>query len=161
MILSIIVAAAENGVIGRDNGLAWRLSSDLKHFKALTTGHTVLMGRRTFESIGKPLPNRRNIVITRDPAYRAEGCEVAHTVEEALAMARDEEEVFITGGGMIYRETWDRADRLYLTLVHAVVDGDTRIPPVLPGQWREISRERHEADGKNEFAYSFVNYERV
>ena len=161
MILSIIVAAAENGVIGRDNGLAWRLSSDLKHFKALTTGHTILMGRRTFESIGRALPNRRNIVITRDPAYRAEGCEVAHGVDEALAMTRDEEEVFVTGGGIIYAETWERADRLYLTVVHATVEGDTRIPPVLPGRWREIGREDHPADEKNEYAYSFVNYERV
>ena len=161
MILSIIVAAAGNGVIGRDNGLVWRLSSDLKHFKSLTTGHTVLMGRRTYESIGKALPNRRNIVITGNPAFHADGCEVAHGIEEALAMTRDEEEVFVTGGGMIYRELWERADRLYLTVVHTVVEGDTRIPAVLPGRWREVGREEHKADEKNEFDYSFVTYERV
>lgn len=161
MIVSIIVAAAENGVIGRDNGLAWRLSSDLKHFKSLTTGHTILMGRRTFESIGRALPNRRNIVISRNPDFRAEGCEVARSLDEALAMTRGEEEVFVTGGGMIYREAWDRADRLYLTVVHAEVEGDTRIPPVLPGRWREVAREEHKADERNEYDYSFVNYERV
>ncbi|MBQ7827172.1 MAG: dihydrofolate reductase [Clostridia bacterium] len=160
MILSIIVAAAENGVIGRDNGLVWHLSSDLKHFKALTTGHTILMGRRTFESVGRALPYRRNVVITRDATYVAEGCEVVHSVEEALRLTSGEEEVFVTGGGMIYKELWGRADRVYLTVVHTTVAGDTVIPPVLPEDWEEVSRADFPADEKNEYAYSFINYER-
>ena len=158
MILSIIVAMAENRVIGRDNGLIWRLSADLKRFKALTTGHTVVMGRKTFESMGRALPNRRNIVITRDPGYRAEGCEVVNSVEEALLLVATEEEVFIIGGGMIYRELWDRADRLYLTVVHAEVEGDTFLPEVSPERWQEVRRECFPGDEKNEFSYSFVDF---
>lgn len=161
MVLSIIVAAAENNVIGRDNGLVWRLSADLKRFKALTTGHTILMGRKTYESVGKALPNRRNIVISRNPEYKAEGCEVVRGVEEALELTKGEDEVFVTGGGTIYKELWDRADRLYLTVVHRVCEGDTVIPPVDPDKWKEISREVHQADEKNECDYTFINYERI
>lgn len=161
MVLSIIVAAAENHVIGRDNGLVWRLSGDLKHFKALTTGHTILMGRRTFESIGKALPNRRNIVISRNPEYKAEGCEVVHSVEEALILTKDEDEVFVTGGGTIYKKLWERADRLYLTVVHQECEGDTVIPVVDPVLWKEVSREARQADEKNECDYTFINYERI
>ena len=160
MILSIIVAAAENRVIGRDNGLVWRMSSDLKHFKALTTGHSIIMGRRTFESVGRALPNRRNIVITRNANYVAEGCEVVHSVEKALELTREEEEVFVTGGGTIYEYLWKQADRLYLTIVHTSAEGDTVIPEVSLEDWEEVSRERFPADEKNEYAYSFVNYER-
>ena len=141
MVLSIIVAAAENNVIGRDNGLVWRLSADLKRFKALTTGHTILMGRKTYESVGKALPNRRNIVISRNPDYKAEGCEVVRSVEEALELTKGE--------------------RLYLTVVHQECEGDTLIPSVDPNQWKEVFREAHEADEKNEFDYTFINYERI
>lgn len=161
MVLSIIVAAAENNVIGRDNGLVWRLSGDLKHFKALTTGHTILMGRKTYESVGKALPNRRNIVISRNADYKAEGCEVVRSIEEALELTKHEDEVFITGGGTIYKELWDRADRLYLTIVHQNCVGDTVIPAVDPNKWRETSREEHKADEKNECDYTFINYERI
>lgn len=161
MVLSIIVAAAENNVIGRDNGLAWRLSGDLKRFKALTTGHTILMGRKTYESVGKALPNRRNIVITRNAGYRAESCEVVQSVEEALELTKDEDEVFVTGGGTIYKELWERADRLYLTVVHQECEGDTVIPPVDMSQWREVFREAHKSDEKNECDYTFINYERI
>lgn len=161
MILSIIVAAAENNVIGRDNGLVWRLSADLKRFKALTTGHTVLMGRKTYESVGKALPNRRNIVISRNPDYKAVGCEVVRGVEEALELTKGEDEVFVTGGGTIYKELWDKADRLYLTVVHQECEGDTVIPSVDPEKWREVSREEYQADEKNEFDYTFINYERI
>lgn len=161
MVLSIIVAAAENNVIGRDNGLVWRLSADLKRFKALTTGHTILMGRKTYESVGKALPNRRNIVISRNPDYRAEGCEVVLGVEEALELTKGEDEVFVTGGGTIYKELWDKADKLYLTVVHQECEGDTVIPPVDPGKWKEVSREEHQADEKNECDYTFINYERI
>lgn len=161
MVLSIIVAAAENNVIGRDNGLVWRLSGDLKHFKALTTGHTILMGRKTYESVGRALPNRRNIVISRNTDYKAEGCEVVRSIEEALELTKHEDEVFITGGGTIYKELWDRADRLYLTIVHQDCVGDTVIPAVDPSKWKEVSREEHKADEKNECDYTFINYERI
>lgn len=161
MVLSIIVAAAENNVIGRDNGLEWRLSGDLKHFKALTTGHTILMGRKTYESVGRALPNRRNIVISRNADYKAEGCEVVRSIEEALELTKHEDEVFITGGGTIYKELWDRADRLYLTIVHQNCVGDTVIPAVDPNKWKETSREEHKADEKNECDYTFINYERI
>lgn len=161
MILSMIVAAAENNVIGRDNGLIWKLSADLKRFKALTTGHTILMGRKTFESIGRALPHRRNIVITRNLNFKAEGCEVVHSVEEALALTKDEDEVFVTGGGTIYKKLWDRADRLYLTVVHLKCEGDTVIPAIDLNVWREVSREEGKADEKNEHDYTFINYERV
>lgn len=161
MVLSIIVAAAENNVIGRDNGLVWRLSGDLKHFKALTTGHTILMGRKTYESVGRALPNRRNIVISRNADYKAEGCEVVRSIEEALELTKHEDEVFITGGGTIYKELWDRADRLYLTIVHQNCVGDTVIPAVDPNKWKETSREEHKADEKNECDYTFINYERI
>lgn len=161
MVLSIIVAAAENNVIGRDNGLVWRLSGDLKHFKVLTTGHTILMGRKTYESVGRALPNRRNIVISRNADYKAEGCEVVRSIEEALELTKHEDEVFITGGGTIYKELWDRADRLYLTIVHQNCVGDTVIPAVDPNKWKETSREEHKADEKNECDYTFINYERI
>ena len=158
MVLSIIVAAAENSVIGRDNGLIWHLSGDLKHFKAITTGHTVVMGRKTFQSMGRALPNRRTIVISRNPSFVAKGCELVDSIEKALELAKDEEEVFIIGGGTIYRELWDQADRLYLTVVHTVCDGDTKIPSVDPGCWEKEGQEDFPADEKNEFAYSFINY---
>lgn len=160
MILSIIVAAAENHVIGRDNGLIWRLSADLKHFKALTTGHTIIMGRKTFESIGKALPNRRNIVISRNSDYCAIGCEIAQSIEQALTMIGEEEEIFIVGGGTIYKALWNKADRIYLTQVHTQVEGDTTIPAIDHSTWQELCREEFMADEKNEFDYSFINYKR-
>ncbi|MDE6451655.1 MAG: dihydrofolate reductase, partial [Odoribacter sp.] len=126
--ISIIVAAAENNVIGNNNALIWHISADLKHFKQLTTGHSVIMGRKTYESIGRALPNRRNIVISRNPDFRPEGCTVVSSVDEALRLTDGEEEVFIIGAGSIYREMWDKVERLYITLVHAVIEGDTSIP---------------------------------
>ena len=161
MTLSIIVAASENDVIGRDNSLIWHLSADLKRFKALTTGHTLLMGRKTFQSIGKALPHRRNIVVSRNSAFTAEGCEIASSIPQALAMASTDEQVFIIGGGSLYQELWDQADCLYLTRVHTHVTGDTHIPPIQPVLWEEIGREDFPADEKNEFAYSFIDYKRI
>lgn len=161
MTLSIIVAAAENGVIGHNNDLIWRLSSDLKHFKAITTGHTVIMGRKTFESMGKALPNRRNIVITANPTYTAPGCETVPDIDSALRLAAQEEEAFIIGGGSIYRATWEKADKLYLTRVHASPAGDVLIPEVKASEWQETSREPHPADEKNEYAYTFLEYRRI
>lgn len=161
MSLSIIVAVAENNVIGRDNGLVWRLSADLKRFKSLTTGHTILMGRKTFESIGKALPNRRNIVISRNKNYEAVGCEVVHSIEAALEIAGNGDEVFVIGGGSIYHELWDRADKLYLTRVHTQPEGDTIVPEVNATQWKQVVCIEGMADEKNEFDYSFIDYLRI
>lgn len=158
MQLSVIVAASENDVIGRDNALIWHLPADLKHFKALTTGHAVVMGRKTFESIGKALPHRRNIVVSRNPLFTAEGCEVAASVEEALALVEGEDEVFVIGGGRLYNELWSRADRLYLTRVHTETEGDTFIPAVDEREWELVGREDFKADEKNEFDYSFLEF---
>lgn len=160
MELSIIVAAAENNVIGRENGLIWHLSADLKRFKVLTTGYTILMGRKTFESIGRPLPGRRNVVISRNAAFRPAGVEVAGSPAEAMEKLKEEEKVFVIGGGTIYREFWDKADTLYLTRVGVSPEGDTFIPEILPSQWDLLDREDFEADGKNEYAYSFLDYRR-
>ena len=161
MTLSIIVAAAENGVIGHNNNLIWHLSSDLKHFKNITTGHTVIMGRKTFESMGKALPNRRNIVITANKAYTAPGCEIVPDIESALQLAAQEEEAFIIGGGTIYRAIWEKADKLYLTRVHTAPTGDISIPEVKASEWQEISREAPSADEKNEYDYTFLEYRRI
>lgn len=161
MTLSIIVAAAENRVIGHNNNLVWQLSSDLKHFKNITTGHSVIMGRKTFESMGKALPNRRNIVITRNKDYAAPGCEIVADIDAALQLVEKEEEAFIIGGGTIYRETWDKADKLYLTRVHTSPVGDIVIPEVDPSQWQETAREAHTADEKNEYDYTFIEYRRI
>ena len=134
MAISLIVAAAENNAIGKDNALLWHLSADLKRFKALTTGHPVIMGRKTFESIGKPLPNRRNIVISHSRPV-IEGCEVVASVDDALASVEAGEEVFVIGGGSIYRALWHVADRLYLNAVKKTVEGDTFIPEINPEEW--------------------------
>lgn len=161
MTLSIIVAAAENNVIGNNNALIWHISADLKHFRQLTTGHAVIMGRKTFESIGKALPDRRNIVVSRNPDFCPEGCEVVSGITEALQLVSREDEVFIIGGGTLYQEMWDKADRLYITLVHAVVDGDTSIPPIDPSHWQIVSRQDFEAGEKDDFDYSFIDYQRI
>lgn len=160
MRVSLIAAMAENRVIGVNNTLPWRLPADLRHFRQLTTGHHVIMGRRNYESIGRPLPERTNIVVTRNPDYRAPGCRVVHSVEEALTSAQNDPELFIIGGAEIYRQALDRADRLYLTLVHANIRGDTYFPEFDPGHWNEVSREQHEADEKNPYACTFLTYDR-
>ena len=151
---------AENRVIGVNNTLPWRLPADLRHFRQLTTGHHVIMGRRNYESIGKPLPDRTNIVITRNPGYHAPGCDVKHSLAEALQDIQNDPEVFIIGGAEIYRQTIGDADRIYLTLVHADIHGDTYFPEFDASKWHEISRTRHEADEKNPYAYSFITYDR-
>lgn len=158
MIVSIIVAVTENNMIGRDNELIAYLSDDLKHFKKITTGHTVVMGRKTYESIGKALPNRRNVVLTRNVNYKAENCVVLSNVNDAISMCREDEEVFIIGGGSLYREMWNIADRLYITRIHTNIDGDTSIPKIDLNIWEEESREMHKANEKNEYDYSFINY---
>ncbi len=161
MKISLIVAMAQNRVIGRDNQLPWRLSADLQHFKALTMGKPVIMGRKTWESLGRPLPGRTNIVITRDVGYQAEGCVVVHSVEQALEVVAGSDEAMVIGGANLYRQLLDRADRLYLTLVRADVEGDTRLPEFDLTQWHEVEREAHSRDDKNEFDFEFVTLERI
>ncbi len=161
MRLNIVVAKSENDVIGRDGDLPWRLSADLRHFKATTLGHPLVMGRKTHESIGRPLPGRQNIIVTRQADYRAEGCTIAASLEQAIAEALSAEEVMIIGGATLYAAALPRADRLYLTEVHAQIAGDTHFPPLDRKAWREVSRERHEADESNDHDYSFVILDRL
>ena len=156
MRISLIVALARNRVIGRDNQLPWRLSADLQHFKGLTMGKPIVMGRKTHESIGRPLPGRANIVVTRDSGFSAEGCRVVHSIDEALVAAGDVDEVMIMGGENLYSQLLPRADRLYLTEVQAEVSGDAWFPEFDETQWQELERESHRADENNEFDYDFV-----
>jgi dihydrofolate reductase len=162
MLVSAIVATAQNNVIGKDNQIPWYLPADLAYFKRTTLNHHVIMGRNCFESIGKPLPKRTNIVLTRDPFFSASGIVVAHSIEEALGIAYDngEEEVFIIGGGEIYRQTADLWDRIYLTQVELMTDGDVFFPEIDPSDWTVSSHIQHMTDEKNEWAYSFWVYER-
>lgn len=162
MRISIIAAMAENGVIGRGGQLPWHLSADLKRFKRLTMDHTIIMGRKTWESIGRPLPGRRMVVITRQYDYQAEGVTVARNFEDALALARaaGDTEAFIIGGAEIYRLALPLADRLYMTLVLAEVAGDTKFPEIDLETWARIDSESVEADADNEFPHLFYVFER-
>ncbi|MDM8159131.1 dihydrofolate reductase [Labilibaculum sp. K2S] len=158
MNVSIIVAVSRNQVIGKDNQLIWKLSADLKRFKALTTGNTIIMGRKTFESIGKPLPNRTSVIITRQADYVAEGCIVVNSLEQALEKYSDQEEVFIIGGGTIYKEALAKANKIYYTKVHKDFEGDTFFPALDLKEWKSVSREDCFPDEKNEVPYSFIDY---
>jgi dihydrofolate reductase len=155
--IKIIVATSKNKVIGSNNELIWKLSSDLKRFKELTTGHPVVMGRKTYESIGRPLPNRRNIIITRNSEYEVEGCETVSSLEEALLLTNND--CFIIGGGEIYKQSLEVADKIYLTLVHKDFEGDTTFPE-LGKEWVIIDTKDFDADEKNEYNYSFIEYEK-
>lgn len=139
--ISLIAAVARNGVIGRDGGMPWHLPDELAHFKATTMGHTLVMGRRTFESIGRPLPGRRTVVVTRDPEWHSPGVETAHSFPEALSLAGPGDEVFVAGGAQVYAEALPYAQRLVLTEVDAEPEGDTWFPEVDPAAWREVERE--------------------
>ena len=163
MIVSAIAAVAKNGVIGKGNDIPWYLSSDLKYFKRTTLNRHIIMGRKTFQSMGRPLPKRTNVVVTRDPFFIASNCIVARSVEEALAIARDngEEEVFIIGGGQIYELSLPYWDRLYLTEVEVEIEeGEVFFPEIDPSDWRLVSEEPHEADEKNDYNYNFKVFER-
>ena len=164
MKLSMIAALAANNVIGRDNQVPWRLSTDLKRFKALTMGHHLIMGRKTYESVGRPLPGRITVVITRQPDYAAEGVQVVHTLEEAVRIAAQagDEEAFIAGGAEIYAQAMHRADRMYLTRVHAEVEGDTWFPDFDDvSEWQLVDAEHFDADENNEYPFSFLTYDRA
>ena len=155
--LSLIVARASNGVIGKDNQLPWYLPADLKHFKAITMGKPIVMGRKTFDSIGKPLPGRQNIVVTRNPDFVSSGITVVHSVEAAITAANETEEIMIIGGTELYKLSLPLADRIYLTDIQQDFDGDAHFPS-LGSQWREVSREDHVSD--DALSYSFCVFER-
>lgn len=162
MTISAIVATAKDNVIGKDNNIPWYLPADLKYFKKTTMGHPIIMGRKSFISIGRPLPKRTNIIITRDPFFMASGCIVVHSLAEAIdvAKANGEEEIFIIGGGQIYEQAMPFLHKIYLTEVEVEVEGEIYFPKINEDEWKEIARERHAPDEKNEYAYSFVVLER-
>lgn len=159
--ISLIAALDKNGVIGDDGRIPWRLPADLKYFKRVTMGKPLVMGRKTHESIGRPLPGRQNIVLTRQRDYHAPGCTVVHTLEEALAAAGDAEEIMVAGGGTVYRHFLPRADRLYLTFVETTAEGETTFPPFDPRAWHLIFQEAHPADERNPYPYRFTIFEKV
>ena len=156
--VTIIVARAANGTIGRDNGLPWRLPEDLRHFKAATMGHAVIMGRKTFDSIGRPLPGRRIIVVSRDPGWRHDGCERAGSLREAIALAAGSDDVFVAGGAQIYREALPLADRAIVTEVAIEAEGDAHFAELDPAHWRLVSREPHRSE--TGLGYAIAVYER-
>jgi dihydrofolate reductase len=161
--ITLVVAVSENGVIGLKGGLPWRLPADLAHFKTVTMGHPVIMGRKTWESIGRPLPGRTNVVVSGQPGYEAPGCIVASSFESALAAASDTEadEVMIIGGSALYAAALPRADRILLTRVHTVIEGDTFFAGLIEEEWEVVAVERHEADERHAWAYSFLELRRV
>jgi dihydrofolate reductase len=159
--LTIVVAASTNNVIGRQGGLPWHLSEDLRRFRKLTWGKPLLMGRRTYEAIGQPLPGRRNIVISRQPELDIDGCEVVATIGNALELVADAPEVMVIGGGEIYRALLPRVDRIEMTRVHLEVEGDTYFPEVEPGEWRVVTSEEHPAGEGRPVGFTFETLERL
>ena len=159
MIVSIIVAIGENNAIGKNNQLLWHMPNDLRHFKNTTAGRTIIMGRKTFDSVGKPLPKRRNIVVTRQD-ITIPGCEVVKSIEDGLALCKGEDEVFIGGGAEIYRLAIPLTNRIYLTIIHQNFDADTFFPEIDYKQWKETAREDYQPDEKNPYPYSFITLER-
>ena len=159
--ISIVVAMDTKGVIGRDNGLPWHLPADLQHFKRTTMGKPILMGRKTHESIGRPLPGRTNIVITRDSGYRAAGCVVVNSIDAALEAAGEQDEIMVIGGAEFYRQVLPRTDTIYLTRIHESFDGDTCFPGLNAADWCEVERSDHAADSKNPHDYSFIRLDRM
>jgi dihydrofolate reductase len=160
-IVTLVAAVAENGVIGSGNRMPWHLPADLKRFKALTLGKPILMGRKTFEAIGKPLPGRRNFVLTRAGNLRVPGVEIVHGFDEALAASADAPELMVIGGAEVYRLAMPRAQRMHLTRVHAALVGDTRFPNCDWNEWRKVERSTHPADERNAYAMTFLVLERL
>jgi dihydrofolate reductase len=159
--LAIIVAVAENGVIGSGNQLPWRLPDDLKRFKALSLGKPIVMGRKTYDSIGRPLPGRLNIIVSRRGDLRIEGCTIVSSLADAIAAAGNVEEIVIVGGADIYRQVLPQVQTIHLTRVHATVPGDVYFPELAPDQWREVATEYHPADERHAHAFTFSTLERV
>jgi dihydrofolate reductase len=159
--ISLLVAMDKNNLIGRDNDLPWRLPADLAYFKRVTMGHSIIMGRKTFDSIGRPLPGRENIIITRNKEYMAKGCKVIHSTNEVLEMDEKDKELFVIGGAEIFKELLPFADRLYLTEIDDVFYGDTYFPEFSLQDWKVVSSEKGPKDEKNPYDYTFVVYERI
>lgn len=158
--LAIIVAMAQNRAIGIRNTLPWRCPEDLKHFKALTMGHHLIMGRKTYDSIGKPLPGRTTVVVTRNPALQIDGCIMAHSLEAAIAACAGDEQVFIVGGAELYAQALPLVDVLYLTEIHQVVDGDAFFPEIDATAWQETTRESRSQESPQDLRFDFVTYVR-
>jgi len=161
MIISLICAASQNNVIGVNNGLPWRLPADLKYFKRLTMNHHILMGRKTYESISKPLPGRTNIIITRQKDFQAGNCLVAHSIEKAIEFCQNDDEIFVIGGATIYQQALKLAHKIYLTVIYQDFEGDTFLFDIDKNIWIETSKEDFEPDEKNKFHYSFFTLERI
>lgn len=163
MKVSQIVAISTNRAIGKDNDLVCHLPADMKFFRQTTTGHHIIMGRKNYESIGRPLPKRTNVIISRNPSYKAQGCITVSSIEEALDLAKKngEDEAFIIGGGQIYKQSLNLTDTIYLTQVHTKLDGDTFYPDLEETEWEKISEEYHSKDEKNLYDYSFQKFTRV
>lgn len=159
--ITLIVAAAENNAIGKDNQMPWHLPNDFKYFKQHTVGHSIVMGRKTFESIGKPLPERRNIVLTRDLNYINPDVDVANSLHEVLTYCRDERDIFIIGGANVYKQALPLSHRVLLTRVHTIIDGDAFFPVLPETEWKLISQESHQKDEKHAFDYTFEAWERI
>jgi len=158
--VTLIAARARNGVIGRDNAMPWKIPGELAHFKRVTMGHPVIMGAKTWESIGRPLPGRRNIVVTRDRAFAAAGGEVVHGIDEALARCAGAPEAFVIGGAQVYAAAMPYAGRLLITEIDRDFEGDAFMPAPDPAVWRETARDTHTAGGDPSFSYAYVSYER-
>lgn len=158
--ISLLVAMAQNRTIGRNNTLPWHIPEDLKHFKALTMGHTMIMGRKTFDSIGRPLPGRHTVVVTRNRDLRIEGCTVVHSLQEAIAASPQTEEIFVVGGAELYALALPLADTLYITEVMQEVEGDAHFPAFEMSQWQETAREVRQQDSPQALEYHFVTYQR-
>lgn len=158
--VTLIAARARNGVIGRDNAMPWKIPGEQAYFKRVTMGHPIVMGRRTWDSIGRPLPGRRNIVVTRDRSFLVQGAEVAHGIDEAIALCAGAPEVFVIGGAQLYDAAMPMADRLLLTEIDHDFDGDAFMPAPEPMQWRETARDAQEAQGPPAFGFAYVTYER-
>ena len=159
--VTLIAAASENNIIGKDNKLIWRLSDDLKHFKELTKGHFVIMGRKTFESMPKALPNRTNVIITRKTDYKVENAIVVNSLEKALKVAESDNQPFVIGGGEIYKLSMEIADRIELTRVHTSIEGDTSFPEIDLEKWQEVKNEKRLKNEKNEYDFSFLRYDKI
>lgn len=163
MHISLVAAASENNVIGDENEIPWHLPDDMKFFREITEGKPIVMGRKTFESIGRPLPKRHNIIISRQHDYDAPGCDVVSSLEEALELAEEDhsDEICVIGGGQIYKQAMELADRIYLTRVHATVDGDTFFPEIHEEDWEEVHREEHPKDSQHDYAFTIIHYEKL
>ncbi|MGB0237310.1 MAG: dihydrofolate reductase [Cycloclasticus sp.] len=159
--ISMVVAMAENRAIGKDNALLWHLPKDFKHFKAVTMGKPILMGRKTYESIGKMLPGRKNIVITRDQRFTAEGVVIVHSISEALEESKGFDEVMVIGGSSFYEQMLPEATRLYVTVVHENFEADAYFPEIRADEWKKVDEAKHGADEKHAHAFSFITYQRI